>query len=121
MSLASLILAFLPPLAAKLNPKPQPATKRERELEAEVERLTFALDYWRTTANRIVAANDQLRDDCYTLQLEARQLSRAWCDAQQLAQYQNCHNALAQQQARLQEAYDFICNCTPGRAQLLAP
>ena len=52
MSIASLILALLPAIAAKMR-QPQPEkTKRERELEAEVKTLNFALDYQRESSNR---------------------------------------------------------------------
>jgi hypothetical protein len=100
MSLASLILAFLSPLAAKLNPKP---TKRELELEAEVKRLTFALDYWRTAYNA-------LWDETIQRSLDQQQ---ALSLDQQNALY--AHHPLSH------EINYLVCNCTPGRAQIIAP
>ena len=63
MSLTSLILALLPTAAARLNPKP---TKRERELEADVERLSFALDYWRSSWHQLWAENERMRESAHS-------------------------------------------------------
>jgi type II secretory pathway component PulJ len=60
MSLTSLILslAIIPLKAIRQQPT---KSKRELELEAEVRRLSFALDYWRNAASALMLENERLR------------------------------------------------------------
>lgn len=138
MSIASLILALLPAMAAKASPK---KTKRERELERQVETLTFALDYQREAATAIQAANERLIEERDALRRErAQPLAEASQMQLQLAQnallaqqhqamaVQNCFQQSAlgthQQQGVLgmqQSNWAFDCNCVPDRVQLLYP
>jgi hypothetical protein len=138
MSLPSLILALLSPLAAKLNPKPQQATKRELELEAEVKRLTFALEHWRTSCNALWDESHRQRAEIADLR-HSRQRAQAFFQEQFAAQHQqqaqhnaqNLQQSLAQQNAvyaqqqninPLSQVVDYrVCNCTPGRSSLFAP
>lgn len=137
MSIASLVLALLPAIAA---PKAPEKTKRERELERQVETLTFALDYQREAATAIQAANERLIEERDALrreraqpQAEASQMqhSQLHQHAAQNAILAQQHQAMAMQNCFQQSALgthqqqgvlrDFDCNCVPDRVQLLYP
>ena len=139
MSIASLILALLPAVAAKIR-QPQPEkTKRERELERQVETLTFALDYQREAASVIQAQNERLTRERDAL---LRRLEESHAEAMRhvQARYAQLQNAQMQQHAQaLQQSNMFAqqnayhqgllgmqqnvqwhdCTCVPDRASAL--
>ena len=98
MSIASLILALLPAVAAKMR---QPQPEKERKLEAEVKSLEFALDYWREAANAIQAQNERLIDERDALRRrveERNQLAQPLAEAMRFSQQQMHHAQQAQAQ-----------------------
>jgi hypothetical protein len=100
MSLTSLFLGLvLFPIKPILPQK----TKRELELEAELERATFALNHWRTSWHALWAENEQLRAE------------RATLSRHQVPQ-------LSQQSLLDQYRTSMVrTNCTPARASFIAP
>jgi hypothetical protein len=136
MSIASLILALVPAVAAKSRRPPPQKPARELRLEAEVRTLTFALDYWREAANTIQAQNERLvreRDELRRRhnQLALAQYAQTHAQMQQHAAAQNTmlaqqHQAMANQQLAQNAAYHQDlqgmqqlawgdCNCVPSR------
>lgn len=95
MSLISTVLALVViPLKARAPRK----TEREKKLEADVELLTFALDYWRDAGRALMAENERLRTANERLHAQ-----RNWQGLGQAAQL----------------ALDRFLNCVPSRAQVL--
>ena len=135
MSLIGSLLAFVViPLKAK--PKPKPPTEREGRLEADAQRLTFALDHWRSAWHALWADNERLREerDALRRELALRRREDRWLrlgevNAQMAQQAQQQNRALALQNAQyqgglaqqlgMQQAYQGLCNCVPSRSQML--
>jgi len=140
MSLASVLLAFAPAIAARL--KPREKGERELELEAELKSLNARLEHTiaeleeaRERGNRwrdLYLDLRRERDAGQAMQQMAQQQMAQWSQLQQMAAMQNqafAQQAQAQaqglqnyqgmqnyQQGLAQQALLDHCSCTPSRA-----
>ena len=128
MSLASVLLAFAPAIAARLKPREKSGS--ELELEAELKSLNARLEHTIAELEHARGASDAWRDRYLELWREregrqamqqmAQQQMAQWSQLQQMAAMQN-QQAQAQglqnyQQGLAQQALLDHCSCTPSRA-----
>jgi hypothetical protein len=136
MSLPSLILSLV---LFPLKPKPAPPPKkdqspngptaRELELEAELERATFALSTWRSSWHALWAENERLRAQrqARTNPLQTSKPDHIFQNLTQLQHYQAQQtrlHALAQHHLADYESKfgpDHNPDCAPARTSLLKP
>jgi hypothetical protein len=135
MSIASLLLAFAPALAARLNPLPELEAENER-LKAELEGVRIALAVVQRSFERLLAERDQCRalaDHFNRLELERNDLlllggqhAVAARQNNALAAYQQQQMAIAQYAQNDWDALGFVnrdfaqhCDCSPSRAAAL--
>lgn len=130
--IGSMLGLLLVPMKAK------PPTKRGGELAEEVERATFALDYWRNAWHVLWAENERLKVERDNYRDLADQWRRSYASVrrEQLSQlsqqvlhqqsYQGLvqNAAMAQQQAPQHQAQFAqyaqtmpYCNCAPSRGE----
>jgi hypothetical protein len=139
MSLASVLLAFAPAIAARL--KPREKGERERELEAEVKSLNARLEHTIAALEHAARRGDAWRDRYLDLSRERRagqamQQMAQVAQVAQAAQYSQLQQnlvAMQNQQAQAQGLHNYPglhnyqqglaqqalldhCSCTPSRA-----
>ena len=114
MSLASLFLSLvLFPLKPILPQK----TKRELELEAQLELATFALNHWRSSWHALWAENERLRAE----RASQAQAIEAWRNTagRLRAERQASADNILQNLTKLQQYQRLAfpdCTCVPARA-----
>jgi hypothetical protein len=120
MSIANLLLAFAPALAARLNPFPELEAENER-LKAEVEGVRIALAVVKRSVERLRAERDQYRALADLYERAAWLTARNDLAQRGLALEQQAQAQYALQQAQNAQAQVWpYCDCSPSRAAALA-
>jgi hypothetical protein len=110
MSITSLILSLAIFPLRPLRPRPT-KTECERKLEADIRRLSFALDYWRNAATALMAENERLHQE----RNANAQTTQAAAQYMQMLPFQD----KGPYPDSILTLNHFICKCAPSRASVI--